>query len=79
MLGPYACVLHALGNLPFYDGTKAYIMRQENDHYVYHNVRMVTIPNGCPATPENAISTKRGVQEVCEPTGGSILVCEEYV
>ena len=73
-------MLHALGNLSFYDGTDAYVMRQENDHYVYHNVTMVTIPIGCPAiTPENAIPTRKEVQEVCERTGGFILTCEDHV
>ena len=33
----------------FYDGTYAYITKQGNDHYVYHNIAtMVAISNGCP-------------------------------
>ena len=68
------CVLHASGNLPFYDGTDTYVMRQKNDHYVYHNAATVTIPTGCPTIAlGNASPTRKGAQEVCEPTGGSIL------
>ena len=28
---------HASGDTPFYDGMDAYIKRQENDNYGYHN------------------------------------------
>ena len=64
---------HALENCPFYDGTDAYIMRQENDHYVYHNAATVTIPTKYSATAlEHASPTKKGAQEMFEP-GGSIL------
>ena len=38
------CILHAWGNLPSYDGTDMYVMRQENGHYVYHIDATVTIP-----------------------------------
>ena len=46
-------------------------MKQEYDHYVYHNVAAVTIPTRCPATTlENVRSTRKWAQEVCEPAGG---------
>ena len=36
---------------------------------------MVAIPNGCPTstTPKECSPDKKEAQEVCEPTGGSIL------
>ena len=58
----YHLMLDASGNVSFYDGTNVYVMRQENDHYFYHNVATITTPIECPATaPENASSTKKGV------------------
>ena len=65
----------------YYDGTDEYVTRQENDHYVYHNAMKVAIPNRCLSTktPENVRPTKKGVQEVCKPTGGSILAHVDYV
>ena len=30
---------------PFYDGTDAYVTRQENDHYGYHNVETISQEN----------------------------------
>ena len=63
----------------FYDGTDA--TRQENDHYIYYNAAMVAIPNECPTTIalKNASPTKKGVQNVCEPTSGSILARVSHV
>ena len=44
--------------------TYAYTMRQENDHYVYHNIATVAIPNECltSVTPENAHPTMKGAR-----------------
>ena len=44
--------------------TDAYTMRQENDHYVYHNIATVAIPNVCltSATLENAHLTMKGAR-----------------
>ena len=73
------CVLHALGNLPIYDNTDAYVMRQENDHYVYHNAVMITIRTGyLKITLENAIPTRKGIQEVCKLIVGTILACAHF-
>ena len=50
--------------------------RQENVHYVYHNVAvMITILMGVQhqQLPVNAHSTRKGAKEVCEPTDGFIL------
>ena len=46
MLGPHAsfCV-HASGIPYFYDGTDAYVTRQENDHYGYHNAATIRQEN----------------------------------
>ena len=56
-VGPHASLcVHALGNTPlFYNGTDAYTMRQENDHFIYYNATIAAISNECPATtaPEN--------------------------
>ena len=55
------CMLHASENPPIYDGTDTYVMSQENDYYVYHNVATVAIPTRCPTiAPENASSTTKG-------------------
>ena len=35
--------LDASGNISFYDGTNAYVMRQENDHDFKHYVAMIMI------------------------------------
>ena len=45
----YCVFMHQGIPLLFHDSTDAYATRQENDHYVYHNVVMtVVISNGCP-------------------------------
>ena len=78
MLGPHTLLCdHALGiPLIIHDSTSAYVTRQGNNHYVYYNAAMiVAIPDECPtstATRECSPVQKRA-QEVCEPTGGSIL------
>ena len=55
------CVLHASENFSFYYGMDMYVIRQKNDHYVYHNVAVVTIPIGCLTTaPKNASPTRKG-------------------
>ena len=47
----YCALLHREITLFLHDSTNAYAMRQENEHYVYHNaVMMVAIPNGYPAS-----------------------------
>ena len=68
MLGLHASLcVHALGDTPYYDDTSVYATRQENDHYVSHNVdTTVAIPNRCPtptATRECS-PNKKGTQEV---------------
>ena len=60
----------------FYDGRDAYVTKQENDHYVYHNAAMtVTISNGCltSTTIRECLLDEKAVQEECELIGGSIL------
>ena len=63
------------GISPYYDVMIMYVMRQENDHYVYHNAATIAISNGCPTstTPENARLTKKVTQKMCESTGRLIL------
>ena len=84
MLGPHALLCaHASGDTPsFHDSTDAYATRQENDHYVYHNtIVTVAIPNRCPASTvtRKCSPDKKGTQEVCELTGGSIPACVNCV
>ena len=51
MLGLHASLcVHTSEDTPYYD-TDTYVMRQENDHYVYHNAdTIVAIPNRCPTS-----------------------------
>ena len=44
------CVLMHRGISLYYDGTDAYFMRQENDHYVYPYIRQSLFLNGCPTS-----------------------------
>ena len=61
----YNYMLHALENFSFYDGRDVYVMKKKNNHYVYHNAAMITIPTRCPATAlENASPIRKRAQEV---------------
>ena len=78
----YCVLMHRGIPLIIHDNTDAYVMRQENDHYVYHITAMtVAIRNGCPAstaTKECSLNHK-GAQEVWEPTSESILALVDHV
>ena len=68
--------MHGEISLFLHDSTNAYTTRQGSNHYVYHNVAvMVAISNGCleSTTPRECSPTGKGAQEMCEPTGVSIL------
>ena len=68
--------------LLFYDSTNAYVTRQGNDHYDYHNATMsAAIPSGRPTSTgtKECSAGQKGTHEVCEPTSGSILTCVDFV
>lgn len=56
-------------------------MRQENNHSIYYNSTMVAIPNEFSTSRilREFSTDKKGAQEVCEPTSGSILARVDYV
>ena len=59
-----------------------YVTEYRNDQYVYHNDVMTTaIPNDCLTltTTRECLSDKKRAQEVCEPTGESLLARVDYV
>ena len=60
----------------FYNGTNAYVTKQENDHYIYHNnVTIVYISNAYPTSTavRECSPDEKMAQKVREPTGGFIL------
>ena len=71
----YCVLMHRAISVLLHDSTDASATRQGNDHYVYNASLTVATTNGCPASTvtRECSPDKKEAQEVCKPTGGSIL------